>query len=340
MATNGTHIYYSEDFVNTIQVDEAAAVICHEIWHCILSHGSRLKERDHKLWNLAGDLVINPIVKSHGLKLPKGALFHLNGIHGRNKSTDEVYNELVALRQSDPDALPQPEDFDFDIIEAGVDDAGEPLETTKPANILEAEWSAAVTSATEKAEAIGKLPGGMDNVINALLKPKVNWVKHLHQFMVKDNSKRNYKKFEKRWLYHEMYFAKKDNKRVGDIVVAIDNSGSTSKYREQFASELTYILRKLNPKSIRYIGCDYEINIDNRYTINDLPLATLPDCGDGGTRIEPVFDLVSEADDPPDMLVYLSDMEFSTHLKDPGYPVLWVSCHSYGTAPFGEITFM
>lgn len=58
-ATDFKHLYYNRDFIDRCSLDETKFVIAHEVMHCVYDHFTRRDSRDPKLYNMAGDYVIN-----------------------------------------------------------------------------------------------------------------------------------------------------------------------------------------------------------------------------------------------------------------------------------------
>ncbi len=66
-ATDFKHLYYNRDFIDRCSLDEVKFVIAHEVMHCVYDHFSRREERDPRLYNCAGDYVINLELKDLGI---------------------------------------------------------------------------------------------------------------------------------------------------------------------------------------------------------------------------------------------------------------------------------
>ncbi len=62
-ATDGRHFFYNRDFVDSLSVQQTVFLVGHEIGHCIYEHFLRVSDRDKQYWNMAGDYVINWILK-------------------------------------------------------------------------------------------------------------------------------------------------------------------------------------------------------------------------------------------------------------------------------------
>lgn len=58
-ATDGFHFYYNPHFIDRLDLDECKFVVAHEVMHCVYEHIIRRGGRDPRLFNIAGDYVIN-----------------------------------------------------------------------------------------------------------------------------------------------------------------------------------------------------------------------------------------------------------------------------------------
>ena len=85
--------------------------------------------------------------------------------------------------------------------------------------------------------------------------------------------------------------------------------------------------------------CDWEVQVDNTYTPDDLPLSVTYE-GRGGTAFAPVMDYVNEKYPFTKALVYLTDLESDDFGDKPNYPVLWISTTERKEVPYGEVVQM
>jgi predicted metal-dependent peptidase len=67
--------YWNPDFLESLDIEETSFVIAHEISHLMYGHFDRNIGKDHKLWNYAGDLMINPMLVRAGMKMPGMGLY-------------------------------------------------------------------------------------------------------------------------------------------------------------------------------------------------------------------------------------------------------------------------
>jgi len=102
-ATDGTYIYFGKDFLENLNDRELDFVMMHEIMHVVLRHLERTGNRNHYLFNIASDIVINStILESAGgderaIHLGKyGTAMHLapDGKEGAKYTAEEVYEQL------------------------------------------------------------------------------------------------------------------------------------------------------------------------------------------------------------------------------------------------------
>ncbi len=94
---------YNRDFIRGLSHNEARGVITHEIMHMALEHLTRVGARDHKIWNISADAVINGMLIEDGLTLPECGIKPVRGIFKffskeikdvHKKTSEEVYDRI------------------------------------------------------------------------------------------------------------------------------------------------------------------------------------------------------------------------------------------------------
>jgi len=97
------NLYFNSDFINKLTDDQIKGVMAHEVMHCALEHLERGKGKNHELFNIASDTVINSMLLDDGMSLPENAINPYNGeitIFGitikkaSEKTSEEVYDKL------------------------------------------------------------------------------------------------------------------------------------------------------------------------------------------------------------------------------------------------------
>ena len=116
MSTDGIKLYFNPDFVLGLDFDELVGCIAHEVSHCAYRHHVRRGKRELGLWNDAADLVINPLLRAAGFKLPDGALeeSRFNGL-----ASEEVYARLYSEREAKKKAAGICRDFGWGVVDVG-----------------------------------------------------------------------------------------------------------------------------------------------------------------------------------------------------------------------------
>ncbi len=95
-ATDGEVIYYNTDFLQSLSVDEQTFVFAHEVCHIAFNHILRSEGKNHKLWNIATDGVINQFLKKDGLSIPQGGVDIPEAI---NYDAEKLYEKLLKEHQ-------------------------------------------------------------------------------------------------------------------------------------------------------------------------------------------------------------------------------------------------
>lgn len=316
-AVDGKHIFYNPDFIAKQSYEETKTLIGHEVMHCVFEHIGRRGDREPRRWNQAGDFVINDVLVDSGFTPIKGWL-HNRAYAGM--TTDHVYEMLP------------PND--------GNGGAGDPLDDCQDgapddAAVNNVDWKIATVQAAQAAQAMGKLPGKLARFIDELTNPKVDWRAMLQRF-ISETSKNDYswQRPNKRFLGQGFYLPTLHSETMGEIVVAIDTSGSIDQATlNAFGSEIKAIVQTSRPSKTIVIYCDSDVNHVDEFGPNDELHFEMH--GGGGTAFKPVMDYVTENNITPVCLVYLTDLYGDHKFAAPDYPVLWC-CTTDVVASFGE----
>jgi predicted metal-dependent peptidase len=333
-ATNGKLLLYNPDFVNALGLEKLIGLVVHEVMHVANKHQCRLQGRDARRWNEACDLAINSIILDSGFKLPNDGC-----VPGRNQhkefpkglSADDYYTRLQAQK-------PEPQDDGKGNQDPGgcgaVLPAGDGSEAASRES--EADWNVKVLQAGEVARRRGELPAGVDRMVGDIKNPKVDWRDVLREFVtVLARNDYAWSPPNRRFIHLGMYLPGMRSEELGDIVVAVDTSGSIDeKTLSVFASEMQGILDSFDC-TLKILYHDSAIAGTQVWKSSDGPLVLTP-AGGGGTDHRPVFKHIEESGEDPTCLVCLTDMESCFPKQEPGYPVLWCSTTEGSTGPFGR----
>ena len=89
LMTNGVSIWVDPDFWSQLSKEHRMTAVAHELGHKMFFHHSRMGERDPRIWNIAGDHVINLVLKESDGELVLD--------HGRERSAGELDHQRRAV---------------------------------------------------------------------------------------------------------------------------------------------------------------------------------------------------------------------------------------------------
>jgi predicted metal-dependent peptidase len=200
-------------------------------------------------------------------------------------------------------------------------------------------WELALSQAAQAAREIGDLPGGLERLVNDVLTPTADWRELLSRYIC-ERARDDYSWTppNKRFLHLDVILPSLSHRRLPEIVLAMDTSGSvTEPEMDRFAAELSAILEEFDT-TVHVVYCDAAVGGAQAFARADLPLDLNP-VGGGGTDFRPVFQWVEQAGLAPGCLIYLTDLECHAFPeREPDYPVLWARVgQGDRTPPFGEL---
>ncbi len=333
--TDGLNLYINPDFFLDLTEKQRIGILVHELGHVILSHMTREGSRHHKVWNAAGDHVINLSIISVGnYELPAGGLCDTRFT---DMFTEQVYNILWEECKKDTEAGGSGADG---IAIPG----GEDIMTPEDSVEIEATKKAVadiVLKASLQAKAMnqmpGELPGEMEIHLQSVLNPKLPWnlimQNYLTSFAKDDYS---WSKPNRRYL-PEFYMPSPHSEAVAKFAVAIDLSGSVSiEEASYFIAELAMAQEILKPEEMLLLTFDTEIREIQTITPDTDILKELHFTGGGGTDVQELFEWAIE-NDPEVMLIFTDGYMPETEYL-PSCPVIWlIHDNSYFTSPIGEV---
>ena len=358
MATDGKNIYFNRIFVRNTPDHELLGTLLHEALHVSLGHHLRRGSTNPKLWNVACDFAINLIVKDARIKLPENALLDekYRGMTAEqivralsNGEGEEGEDGEEGEGEEDGGGHPSgaPEDFEHagEIWDA-TDDDGDPLEGKEKADAEEElKRDIIVADVVEKASVTGTITidGG---VLDQAKSASVDWVEALADFLDQAfGSEPTFAKPARRHLWSGNYFPSYQGVGGGDLVIAIDTSGSVSQGEaQQFADEIDSIRENVKPHRTVVIYCDMAIQrnaetgeqFDEFDSFEDIVVRKIDG---GGTRFDPPFSLVEQEGFEPSAFIYFTDgyCQVGRGTADKvTYPVLWATTGVEPTFTQGE----
>lgn len=330
-------LLYNTEFVGTLTDEEIKGVLAHETMHVALLHLTRLGKKEMMIWNVATDIAINNMILGEGFHLPEGGLLpRYNEItlpvqdgddvvvkNISKKTANEIYEQLMKdLPEGDAEGM-----GGFDEHQYGD---GEMSEEERDA--LEKEWRGKLVDAATAAKARGKLPGGMERVIDDLLNPKLNWKALLYQFITRDIVYNYTMAKPGRRSYGSGVYMPTTLKENLNIAVTIDTSGSISneEYRD-FISEVSGIAGAFGQVNMDLLFWDTRVRAEHKITSgNKKELLEIKPSGGGGTHIGCLADYY-QGKQTPQLMVHLTDGYVESQPQLPPSKHLFCLTTKYGT---------
>jgi predicted metal-dependent peptidase len=143
----------------------------------------------------------------------------------------------------------------------------------------------------------GRMGAKIPRAISELLEPKIDWREALREFVsstTKGNDEFTWRRMNKRHMANDIYLPSVENESIGEIVVAIDTSGSIgSEQITEFATELVSICDLCQPEVVRVLWWDTEVHGEQIFKDNYSDIAKLlKPLGGGGTHVSCVSDYI------------------------------------------------
>jgi len=370
IGTDGSNLYYDPDFIVNGGVgvkpdgsmtkiepwtdDELMGVIAHEVSHAVKGHCWRRGSREPGNWNIAADRALNPELTKNGLTLPAGAL---NDPADFGRAVEEIYNTLPPPQPGSGNQVQgQPaagagmsgDVRDPSSPQPGQDPTASPSQSPQQRQdqleALARKWELIARQAAQIAKAQGHLPLGSEHLIEPI-RPHLDpyaMLRHFVSMCRRDDY--SWARGSRRSLWRGLYLPSLNSEGVGELVVAIDTSGSTAAVVPLFLGFLNSILVEVKPEKVHFVECDAAIHHVTEFQAGEELPSAVAVHGFGGTSMCPIWEWAEENDIRPVCAVVLTDGQMSA--RDfgpdggPGFPVLWVISDQGRVAPFGETVEM
>lgn len=373
--TDGINKVYCREYV--AEYDNEAklrGLVLHENLHVALKQIPRHRDlnHDHKMLNYAMDFVVNDIIKNTDgttghtkepiVLLPDGALYHPM-FH--NWSVRKVYDYLKKRKEEldkadqdgdQPQPCPQQNNGSTngeDQSETDIDEALRNMDKEMDGHVftevedMDAEELKKLENEIDKAlrqggMLAGRMGASIPRVIGDLLETKVDWREVFREFVqsaMRGKDEYTWRKMSKTYLANNMYLPSIHSETMGEVVVAIDTSGSIDNEQiSEFASELASICETCNPDKVRVLWWDTKVHGEQVFEGNYGDIAKmLKPKGGGGTHVGCVSDYIIKSSIKAEVLVVFTDGYVEHEPKwEIDLPTMWfVTQNSSFTPPAG-----
>lgn len=344
--TNGRDEVYGRAFVDQLNDAELRFLVLHECYHKLYRHLTTWRwmyDENAQLANMACDFVINVKLVDDNTNdrfaTMTGAL-QAGCYDDKYRAWDsaQVFNDLKKQaaggsgKSSGSGKGAGASGTGFD--EHGWDDAQEMTADEK--RELAREIDEAIRQGALMA---GKMGTGGDRDMVELLKPQIDWREVLRDFITSTCAGSDYSTWRKpnrRYIGAGMYMPSGISERIGEIVVAIDTSGSIGiPQLSAFLTEVASIADTVHPEAIRVLYWDTAVCGDEVYAGDDIAnivKSTKPK-GGGGTMVECVPQHLQDKQIKAQCVIVLTDGYLGGSWGEWHHPLLWVILDNQSAVP-------
>jgi len=376
--TDGVNKIYGRKFLEKIDTEpKVRGLILHENLHVALKQlprGKDMFDENQRMANIAADFVVNGIIENikgtvNGsseriVDLPDGGVFDPMF---DNWSMREVYNYLKKNCKGGGKGNGQGgkgggqgnvpsgggnEDGDgdtitingktYDLSNSDQHDLGNLKDLTHE---QVKEINDSIDRALREGGMLaGRMGAKVPRAISDLLEPKIDWRDALRDFItsaIKGKDEFTWRKLNKRHMVNDIYLPSMENETIGELVVAIDTSGSIGSAQiTEFATELVSICELCSPDKVRVLWWDTDVHGEQVFEGDYQNIAQLlKPMGGGGTHVSCVNKYINEQKISAECVIVFTDgyvehdIEWNIHS-----PTLWMvtECKSF-TPPVGKL---
>ena len=336
--TDGKNDYYGRAFVDGLADSEFRFLILHETYHKLFKHlttWEHLYKDDAQLANMACDYVINLMITDENRDMfavmPKDAEGNAIGLYDerfRNMDTAQVYKILKQEQEEKGGGQGEQgeggglDEHDWE----GAQEMSADEQRELAQEIDQAIRQGAITA--------GKVGSGGNRAIDQLLQPEVNWREVLRDFITetcRGNDDSTWRQPSRRHLAMGMLRPSGITERVGELVIAIDTSGSIGQHElTKCLSEIKGVCDTVRPESVRILYWDTKVCSDELYgdvpnacaSLEQLTQTTKPQ-GGGGTMVQCVPDYIRDNNINAQAVIVLTDGYLGGDWGAWTMPLLW-----------------
>lgn len=335
--TDMKRIYMNQDFIDSLPVKVIMFVLAHEMFHIILKHGLRMGGRHPRVWNWACDFAINLQLREAGFELWVDCLIN-DGFTGM--SAEQIYDIIIKDPMKYVGKNPgKPEKFGTtrDENRCPIDDQdGEYDDLMDPGMMdeaekrkLEREIDGMIASAMTQARQAGKMPAGIELLMQGEIDPPQPWLSLFNQYLtrvVRDQS--SWSRRNRR--FSDIVLPTSHNPGMGVVAVVGDTSGSMLGYQifPQVEYEVNMMAEHARPERIVVVWSDAS-DCAHEEIFEPGENVRLHPRGGGGTDMRKPLAYVEKHE--PEVVVLVTDAETPWPDKPTPFPLIILTTTAQAT---------
>ncbi len=340
---NGKMIF-NPGFVNSCNLQELIFLLAHEVMHVVFAHALRRGSRDHELYNIACDAVINDILIAENVgKFIEGGIL-MPGAAAR--TSENIYAELAdqhsklrAAHAREPSLLEHDSPLEAD--KAGEDggngaccgsldirDLPEcvPAMTSEQINEQISLGRISIGQAASLARSRGMMSGRLGRFVDSVLKSRMPWHQLLERYLVSKAGQRFTWRRPNRRRLSVAYLPRRERMpNMGEVVLGIDVSASISDSQTAaFFGHCQAIFELCHPRKVYVVYCTVKVEAVDVFERGE-ELTPRKSLWYGGTDMRAVMAWIRDNSIEPDACITFTDgvTPFPKE-KDAPCPLVWV----------------
>lgn len=331
-AVGGTRVRFNPDWIDTLNDEELMFVSAHEALHVAFLHSYRVGDRDPRLWNTAGDAVINLALINgtgqSGTKMtmptnkdgtPRGVLIPWVT---EDMDAETVYQKLMENGEGDKYGS----GFDgMEDLEGPGDTVGQQGEDAdgRATQMTEAEVVTMVLQAAKVAFASGDKSSIIERIVGVARASTTDWKEELRSAcVVSAKNDYSFRRFNRRFVYQGVYLPTLYSEEIGELVVGVDVSGSVTQHQlECIQQELYPIVEDVHPSKVVVMYCHSRICLVEEFGQGELIELKIPETG--GTDMTEIIEEIERRGLRPAACIIFTDLMTPFPEVEPEYPLLW-----------------
>lgn len=335
-ATNGRDKKYGADFIAPLTRKQLRYLVLHENFHVALKHCILFKNYTRKmprLTNIAQDYVVNALIEELDpefkfVERPTPTLLIDRKYFGW--SFPQVLNDLIKNGKKEPqggdgddgggngdfdEPIDAHEDGEFDDSPAEQEKLGKQIDDANRQGEILARKLA------------GKEGGGRD-ILGTAVERTTDWKQALQEWISSISAGDDNSRFcppNKRLLASGFVMPSHFTESVGELILAVDTSGSMYPYYKLLFGEIARICQTTKPAGVRVLWWDTAVCGDQQFKPADYEqiASLMSPKGGGGTTPDVVVDYIREHKIDARAIVWLSDGYLGCDTPNTPMPSLW-----------------
>lgn len=318
-------VYVNPEFSEKLTLDQNVFALAHECMHVVFAHRLRKYGRDHEVWNVACDAVINHMLKACKVGDPIEGMVYFDWVTN-DTTAEEVYDRIYREGKGGEGGNSEGDGLEGDLTVETPDDnptGNAPSESEVKAAVQQGKLEIASAYQGERLRGAGD--GSLGDIIRAILEEKVPWFELLEKYMVaRCQTHLSWGRPNKRYLRTAYLPGKTRQPAMGKVVIGVDTSGSIGDEEiAKFLGHLSLICEQCDPESVDVLYVTDKVEQYEHYDRGEYDFEPVHNRWNGGTDMREVTRWADEHCEDAEVVVIFTD-GFTDVPEEACADVVWV----------------